>query len=105
MGSLKGGKSEFRKDIKSHGRAIKLLFTYSREWSVMGITILMDALYPFISIYLSSMLLQALYEKRPLREMILWILGGAGTTLIVTLIRHIGGVCVFGQRNPLWKKP
>ncbi len=98
MGSLKGGKSEFRKDIKSHGRAIKLLFTYSREWSVMGITILMDALYPFISIYLSSMLLQALYEKRPLREMILWILGGAGTTLIVTLIRHI----TAKYKNTLW---
>lgn len=91
-------KLEFRKDIASHARAIKLLFSYSREWAVMGITIMTESLYPFISIYLSSMLLKALYEKKPLKEMILWALLGAGTALIVTLIKHIAAK----YKNTLW---
>ena len=72
MGRVKGKETEFQKDVRSHFRAIRLLFTYSREWSVYGITLIMDGLYPFISIYVSARLLDALYEKRPFEEMIFW---------------------------------
>lgn len=98
MSDLKTGISEFQKDIRSHLRAFRLLFAYSKEWAVIGITLVMDGIYPFINIYLSAMLLQALYEGRALNEMILRALGGAGFTLLVTLTRHIAAK----YKNTLW---
>ncbi len=90
--------SGLKKDMVSHARAIRLLLTCSRQWAVMGITIVMDAVYPFISIYLSAMLLDALYEGRSLRQMILFALLGAGAALLVTLTRH----WVAKRKNTLW---
>lgn len=98
MPELKTGISEFQKDIRSHLRAFRLLFSYSKEWAVIGITLVMDGIYPFINIYLSAMLLQALYDGRSLNEMILWALCGAGFTLLVTLTRHIAAK----YKNTLW---
>ena len=98
MRSIKGKETEFQKDVRSHLRAIRLLFTYSREWSVVGITMTMDGLYPFISIYVSARLLDALYEKRPLEEMIFWALLGAGITFLVTTVRHLAAK----YKNTLW---
>lgn len=90
--------SVLKKDLISHAKAIKLLLTCSRQWAVMGITIVMDAVYPFISIYLSAMLLDALYAGRSLRQMILWALLGAGAALLVTLTRN----WVARRKNVLW---
>lgn len=61
MPELKTGMSEFQKDIRSHLRAFRLLFSYSKEWAVIGITLVMDGIYLFINIYLSAMLLQAFF--------------------------------------------
>ena len=61
MRGINNKESEFQKDARSHLRAMRLLLTYSPEWSVMGITLVMDGVYPFISIYVSAMLLDALY--------------------------------------------
>ena len=90
--------SGLKNDMISHAKAVKLLLTCSRQWAVMGITIVMDAVYPFISIYLSAMLLDALYEGRSLRQMILFALLGAGAALLVTLTRH----WVAKRKNTLW---
>lgn len=98
MQSIDKKGSEFQKDVRSHLRAIRLLFTYSRKWSVMGITLVMDSIYPFISIYVSAMLLDALYEKRTLAEMIFWALLGAGAALLVTTLRHLTAT----YKNTLW---
>ncbi len=98
MQSIDKKGSEFQKDVRSHLRAIRLLFTYSRKWSVMGITLVMDSIYPFISIYGSAMLLYALYEKRTLAEMIFWALLGAGAALLVTTLRHLTAT----YKNTLW---
>lgn len=95
---LKKNRTEFQKDVASHIRAVRLLFSYSRDWAVMGITIVMDSLYPFISIYLSAMLLEALYDGRPVKEMILLALLGAGASFCVTTIRHIAAK----YKNTLW---
>ena len=98
MGRVKGKETEFQKDVRSHFRAIRLLFTYSREWSVYGITLIMDGLYPFISIYVSARLLDALYEKRPFEEMVFWALLGAGMAFLVTTVRHVAAK----YKNTLW---
>lgn len=90
--------SGLKKDIISHARAIRLLLACSRQWAVTGITIVMDAVYPFISIYLSAMLLDALYAGRSPQQMILWALLGAGAALLVTLTRH----WVARRKNILW---
>lgn len=90
--------SEFQRDVRCHMRAIRLLFTYSRKWSIMGITLVMDSIYPFISIYVSAMLLDALYEKRALDEMVFWALLGAGAALLVTILRHL----TAKYKNTLW---
>ena len=98
MGRVKGKETEFKKDVRSHFRAVRLLFTYSREWSIYGITLVMDGLYPFISIYVSAKLLDALYEKRPIEEMVFWALLGAGTAFLVTGLRHLAAK----YKNALW---
>ena len=38
--------SGLKNDMISHAKAVKLLLTCSRQWAVMGITIVMDAVYP-----------------------------------------------------------
>lgn len=98
MGRVKGKETEFKKDVRSHFRAVRLLFTYSREWSIYGITLVMDGLYPFISIYVSAKLLDALYEKRPIEEMVFWALLGAGIAFLVTGLRHLAAK----YKNALW---
>lgn len=98
MGSIKRKETEFQKDVRSHFRAVRLLFTYSREWSVYGITLIMDGLYPFISIYVSARLLDSLYERSPLEEMVFWALLGAGITFLVTTVRHVAAK----YKNTLW---
>lgn len=55
---LQNKREEMSKDISCHLRALKLLFCYNREWALVGLTILMDSLSPFVVIYLSSMLLE-----------------------------------------------
>ena len=90
--------TEFQRDVCSHARALRLLFTCSRDWAVMGVTILADGLYPFISIHLSALLLEALYKKRPPEEMIFLALSGAGAALVVSLIRHLAAK----YKNTLW---
>lgn len=91
--------SGLKKDMISHAKAIKLLLTCNRQWAVTGITIVMDAVYPFISIYLSAMLLDALYAGRSVRQMILLALLGAGAALLVTLTRHWAA----RRKNILWR--
>ena len=85
---LQNKREEMSKDISCHLRALKLLFCYNREWALVGLTILMDSLSPFVVIYLSSMLLEALYEQRPIREMLVWAAAGAGTALFINVVRH-----------------
>ncbi len=58
----------------------------------------MDGVYPFISIYVSAMLLDALYEKRTLEEMVFWALLGAGAALLVSMLRHL----TAKYKNTLW---
>lgn len=98
MRGINNKESEFQKDARSHLRAMRLLLTYSPEWSVMGITLVMDGVYPFISIYVSAMLLDALYEKRTLEEMVFWALLGAGAALLVSMLRHL----TAKYKNTLW---
>lgn len=96
MSDSKAFRTEFEKDVASHIKAAKLLLTRSSGWMMTGITLAADAVYPFIGIYLSSMLLNALYEGRSLEQMISLALLGAGAALLVTLIRH-------QAKNTLWR--
>lgn len=104
---LQNKREEMSKDISCHLRALKLLFCYNREWALVGLTILMDSLSPFVVIYLSSMLLEALYEQRPIREMLVWAAAGAGAALFINVVRHwaakhkmsCGGDCSTGWRS------
>lgn len=98
MNWLRNKWEEMSRDISCHLRALKLLFCYNREWTLVGITILMDSLSPFVVIYLSSMLLEALYEKRPIREMLVWAAAGAGMALFINVVRH----CAAKHKNVMW---
>ena len=95
---LQNKREEMSKDISCHLRALKLLFCYNREWALVGLTILMDSLSPFVVIYLSSMLLEALYEQRPIREMLVWAAAGAGTALFINVVRHWAAK----HKNVMW---
>lgn len=98
MNWLRNKWEEMRRDISCHLRALKLLFCYNREWALVGISILLDSLSPFVAIYLSSMLLEALYEKRPVREMLVWAVAGAGMALFINVVRH----CAVKHKNVMW---
>ncbi|WP_455617669.1 ABC transporter ATP-binding protein [Eisenbergiella sp.] len=98
MNWLRNKWGEMSRDISCHLRALKLLFCYNREWALVGITILMDSLSPFVVIYLSSMLLEALYGKRPVREMLIRAAAGAGTALCINVVRH----CAAKHKNVMW---
>lgn len=95
---LQNKREEMSKDISCHLRALKLLFCYNREWALVGLTILMDSLSPFVVIYLSSMLLEALYEQRPIREMLVWAAAGAGAALFINVVRHWAAK----HKNVMW---
>lgn len=92
------GLVEMKRDLYVYIRLIQLLNKYNRKWLVIYVNVLMDGILPFVTIYLSSMLLDALYEVRSVREMILWAFLGAAIALLVTVIKHFA----IRQKNIMW---
>lgn len=103
--ALKNKKSEKRRrfsrvlgDTSTYICIIRLLTRYNVGWLVIGITALMEGVFPFITIYMSSMLLDALYQNRSIAEMIAWSLAGAGVSLLISSLKHFS----IRQKNIMW---
>lgn len=89
---------EWAEEMNCYVRLFRLLLQFQPGFLVMGITLLMDSLAPFVGIYLSSMLINALYEGRGGRTILMWALAGAALSLAVSAVRHVAGK----YRNVMW---
>lgn len=76
---MKMKKSQFREDAVTYIQMIHLLNEYNPGWKIILIGVLLEGIFPFIAIFLSSMLLDALYAGRSMQEMALLVLAGTGT--------------------------
>ena len=65
---MKMKKSQFREDAATYIQMIHLLNEYNPGWKIILIGVLLEGIFPFIAIFLSSMLLDALYSGRFLQE-------------------------------------
>ena len=61
---MKMKKSQFREDAVTYIQMIHLLNEYNPGWKIILIGVLLEGIFPFIAIFLSSMLLDALYAGR-----------------------------------------
>lgn len=95
---MKRKKSQFREDAVTYLQMIHFLNEYNPKWKVILIGVLLEGIFPFIAIFLSSMLLDALYAGRSMQEMILLILAGTGASFITATLRHI----VTKKKNIMW---
>ena len=75
---MKMKKSQFREDTATYIQMIHLLNEYNPGWKIILIGVLLEGIFPFIAIFLSSMLLDALYSGRSMQEMALFVLAGTG---------------------------
>ncbi|HJC22543.1 MAG TPA: ABC transporter ATP-binding protein/permease [Candidatus Eisenbergiella merdavium] len=87
-----------RKDIRVYLRMIRLLNRYNPGWLVLLLGVLMDGALPFVAIWLSSLLLDALYAGRPVTQMMALALAGAGVSLVMTALKHFS----VRQKNVMW---
>lgn len=76
--SLNRKPSNMKDDIRVYLRLLRLLNQYNRGWLVILLVAFLDGALPFVAIWLSAMLLDALYAGRPAAEMMAWALAGAG---------------------------
>ena len=79
---------EWKEDLRVYRRMLHLLNQYNPRWKVIIPGIIMDGVLPFVAIWLSSMLLDALYAGRPVSEMVTWALAGAGISLGMSVLRY-----------------
>ena len=68
---------------------IHLLNEYNPGWKIILIGVLLEGIFPFIAIFLSSMLLDALYSGRSMQEMALLVLAGTGASFVTAILRHL----------------
>lgn len=98
---MKMKKSQFREDTATYIQMIHLLNEYNPGWKIILIGVLLEGIFPFIAIFLSSMLLDALYSGRSMQEMALFVLAEQARVLsqqffvILSQKRKIlcGGAC------------
>lgn len=90
--------SSLKDDIRVYLRLLGLLNQYNRGWMVILLGAFMDGALPFVAIWLSAMLLDALYAGRPAAEMMAWALAGAGLSLVMASLRHFA----TRQKNIMW---
>ncbi len=90
--------TDARKDIRVYLRMIRLLNRYNPGWLVLLLGVLMDGALPFVAIWLSSLLLDALYAGRPVTQMMALALAGAGVSLVMTALKHFS----VRQKNVMW---
>ena len=64
---MKMKKSQFREDTATYIQMIHLLNEYNPGWKIILIGVLLEGIFPFIAIFLSSMLLDALYSGRSMQ--------------------------------------
>jgi len=88
----------FREDLQAHLRAARHLLSVDKEWLVIIVTVVMESVSPFITIYLSSVLLNALYAGESVNDIMLLAAAGAAVNFLVNLIRHIAAK----KKNILW---
>ncbi|MDO4292590.1 MAG: ABC transporter ATP-binding protein [Eubacteriales bacterium] len=96
--SEKKGVAKFRKDISVYRRMIRLLDRCDRGWRAVVLSALVEGIYPFIAIYLSSLLLDALYQKKEMKEIMALALAGAAVAFAFTGIKHF----FARQKNIFW---
>lgn len=77
---------------------IRLLNRYNPDWLVILLSVLMDGALPFVSIWLSSLLLDALYAGRHISQMIALSIAGAGVNLAMAVLKHVA----TRQKNVMW---
>ena len=87
-----------REDIRVYLRLIRLLNQYNRGWTILFLAAFMNGGMPFVAIWLSAMLLDALYAGRPAAEMMGWALAGAGVSLLMAVLKHFA----MRQKNIMW---
>lgn len=90
--------TDARKDIRVYLRMIQLLNRYNPGWLVLLLGVFMDGALPFVAIWLSSLLLDALYAGRPAGQMVTLALAGAGVSLAMTALMHFAA----HQKNVMW---
>ena len=86
---MKMKKSQFREDAATYIQMIHLLNEYNPGWKIILIGVLLEGIFPFIAIFLSSMLLDALYAGRSMQEMALLVLAGTGASFVTAILRHL----------------
>ena len=86
---MKMKKSQFREDAVTYIQMIHLLNEYNPGWKIILIGVLLEGIFPFIAIFLSSMLLDALYAGRSMQEMALLVLAGTGASFVTAILRHL----------------
>ena len=86
---MKMKKSQFREDAATYIQMIHLLNEYNPGWKIILIGVLLEGIFPFIAIFLSSMLLDALYSGRSMQEMALLVLAGTGASFVTAVLRHL----------------
>ena len=96
--SLNRRHSGMKDDIRVYLRLLRLLNQYSRGWLVILLGAFLDGALPFVAIWLSAMLLDALYAGRPAAEMMAWALAGAGLSLAMSALKHFAA----RQKNIMW---
>ena len=95
---MKMKKSQFREDTATYIQMIHLLNEYNPGWKIILIGVLLEGIFPFIAIFLSSMLLDALYSGRSMQEMALFVLAGTGASFVTAILRHL----VTKKKNIMW---
>ena len=95
---MKMKKSQFREDTATYIQMIHLLNEYNPGWKIILIGVLLEGIFPFIAIFLSSMLLDALYAGRSMQEMALLVLAGTGASFVTAILRHL----VTKKKNIMW---
>ena len=95
---MKMKKSQFREDAATYIQMIHLLNEYNPGWKIILIGVLLEGIFPFIAIFLSSMLLDALYSGRSMQEMALLVLAGTGASFVTAILRHL----VTKKKNIMW---
>ena len=95
---MKMKKSQFREDAATYIQMIHLLNEYNPGWKIILIGVLLEGIFPFIAIFLSSMLLDALYSGRSMQEMALFVLAGTGASFVTAILRHL----VTKKKNIMW---
>ena len=95
---MKMKKSQFREDAVTYIQMIHLLNEYNPGWKIILSGVLLEGIFPFIAIFLSSMLLDALYAGRSMQEMALLVLAGTARALSQQFF-----VILSQKRKILWK--